>query len=266
MKIPDRINFINLPSERIAPLQRSIPLVIIALLTLAVVAGGAHRLISLEAVLAFRERFQSIVGGHRGLAIVVFIATYAGVVSLMLPGSIFFSLVAGAVFGWFEGGLIAMTAATIGASVVFAIARSTIGVRLARRAGPQVARLQAGFCENALSYLLFLRLVPVFPFFVVNVVPALLGVRFGTYLLGTVLGIVPASFAYSSAGAGLDKAMLAAKAVQAQCLTVAVAADCPLSLQLAALLTPEMRIALTLLGVLALLPVAYNYWRRRNGC
>ena len=113
--------------------------------------------------------------------------------------------------------------------------------------------------------MLFLRLVPVFPFFVVNIVPAILGVPFRTYLLGTFFGIMPASFAYSSAGAGLDSAINAARAAQADCLTLATRAECPLTLKLANLLTPDLKIAFALLSVLALIPAAVNLWRQRHG-
>ena len=77
------------------------------------------------------------------------------------------------------------------------------GEGLRRRAGPWIGRLEAGFRENALSYLLVLRLVPLFPFWLVNLVPAFLGVPLTTYALGTFVGIIPGSFVYASVGNGL---------------------------------------------------------------
>jgi uncharacterized membrane protein YdjX (TVP38/TMEM64 family) len=168
-------------------------------------------------------------------------------------------------FGWLVGGLAAAVAATIGACVVFAVARTAFGETLAKKAGPQVAKMQAGFCENALSYLLFLRLVPAFPFFVVNIVPALLGIPFRTYLLGTILGILPGTFVLASIGSGLDSIVTRAKSAQAACKLASPAAECLLKIDLATLITPEVKIACGLLALLALVPVVLKSWRRRRG-
>ena len=202
---------------------------------------------------------------YHELAMLVFALTYVAAVSLSLPGAILLTLLSGLMFGWLAGGILSLCAATVGASIVFTIARTSIGDAMGARAGPQVAKLQAGFCDNALSYMLFLRLVPVFPFFAVNIAPALLGVPFRTFVVGTFFGIMPASFAYSSAGAGLDSTIKAARAAQLDCVAAAVASECPLSLKLATLITPELKIAFLLLSILALIPAAFKLWRRQRG-
>ena len=109
-------------------------------------------------------------------------------------------------------------AATIGATMVFLIARTALGETLSARAGPWLAKLSDGFKEDALSYLLFLRLVPAFPFWFVNIAPAVLGVPLKTYVIGTFFGIIPATFAFASAGAGLDSVVVAAKPEYAACV------------------------------------------------
>ena len=119
------------------------------------------------------------------------------VVALSLPGGAVLTLAGGFLFGWFIGGVASIIGATIGATIVFLIARSTIGDALAARAGPFLSRFRQGFQQDAFSYLLFLRLVPIFPFWLVNLAPGLLGVGFGTYVATTLLGIVPGTFAYS---------------------------------------------------------------------
>ena len=92
-------------------------------------------------------------------------------------------------------------------TAVFLIARTALGDSLRNRAGPALQRMEAGFKENAFSYLLVLRLVPLFPFWLVNLVPAFLGVRLRTYLLGTFIGIIPGTFVFATVGAGLESVL-----------------------------------------------------------
>ena len=93
-----------------------------------------------------------------------------------------------------------------------------MGDTLSQRAGPWLAKLSEGFQKDALSYMLFLRLVPAFPFWFVNIAPAVLGVPLKTFVLGTFVGIIPATFAFASAGAGLDSVIMAAKNEHAACV------------------------------------------------
>lgn len=238
---------------------------LIAGLGIALFASGAPRFASFETVVAYRDQLQSLITEHRTLAIICYVFIYAVAVSLFIPATVVLSVVAGAIFGWSLGAVVALLSATIGASVVFAVARSAFGTSLATSVGPKAAKFQAGFCDNALSYMLFLRLVPAFPFFLVNVVPAILGVPFRTYLIGTFFGIMPASVALSSAGAGLDSAIKTAKQSQSECIAKGLEMSCPLTLKLVGLITPELKIAIILLSVLALMPAALKFWRRRHG-
>jgi uncharacterized membrane protein YdjX (TVP38/TMEM64 family) len=138
---------------------------------------------------------------------------------------------------------------------------------LAARAGPWLGRLREGFKENALSYLLFLRLVPVFPFWLVNLAPALLGVSLRTYVIGTAIGIIPATIAFSVAGAGLGSVVEAQNELYAACLAKGPAdpeAACPYRIDLSALVTQELLAAFALLGLVALIPVIYKRWSKRN--
>jgi uncharacterized membrane protein YdjX (TVP38/TMEM64 family) len=226
---------------------------------------GAHHYLSLAAIVDTRDRFKSVIDAQPVLAIACFVVVYAVAVSVSMPGASLFTLAGGLIFGWLAGGLASALAATLGAAAVFLVARSAFGETLAKKAGPQVAKMQAGFRDNALSYLLFLRLVPAFPFFIVNIVPALVGIPFRTYLLGTALGILPGTFAFASIGSGLDSVVMSAKAAQLACLAATPASACPLTIELATLVTPEVKIACGMLGVLALIPVVLKSWRRRHG-
>ena len=125
---------------------------------------------------------------------------------------------------------------------------------LSARAGPWLAKLSDGFKKDALSYLLFLRLVPAFPFWFVNMAPAVLGVPLKTYVIGTFFGIIPATFAFASAGAGLDSVVAAAKAEYAACVAAKGAGVCKLNIHASSLVTKELMLALLLLGLVALIP------------
>ncbi len=133
-------------------------------------------------------------------------------VSLSLPGAAVLTLSGGLLLGWQLSAPATIIAATIGATITFLVARYAVGDTAAAKAGPWVEKLSAGFRENAFSYLLFLRLVPAFPFFVVNLVPALLGVPLSTYFVATLVGIVPATTAFSFLGSGLGSVVEAQNA------------------------------------------------------
>ncbi len=149
-----------------------------------------------DALLEWRER-------HQILAVLSFIAAYVLAVALSLPGAIWLTIVGGFLFGVVAGTLYNVLAATLGACAVFLAARYVVGDALRARAGPGIRKLEAGFRKHALSYLLTLRLVPVVPFWLVNLVPALLGVPFRTFLIGTAIGIIPGSIVYTLVGNGL---------------------------------------------------------------
>jgi len=200
------------------------------------------------------------------LSLAAFIALYAATVTLSLPGGAVLTIAGGFLFGWFLGGVASIIGATIGACAVFLVARSSLGDFLAARAGPWLSRFRQGFQEDAFSYLLFLRLVPIFPFWLVNLAPGLLGVSFATYVVTTILGIIPGTFAYSLAGNGLDSLIEAQQAMHQSCLAKIGPGgqeSCPYALDPGALLTPELIAGLVALGLVALVPVVVKWFRRR---
>ena len=140
------------------------------------------------------------------------------------------------------------------------LARTALGSAVARRAGPLVARFADGFRDGAFNYLLFMRLIPVFPFWMVNVVPALCGVRLATYVAATAIGIVPMTLAFAFFGAGLDS-VLAVQVAQYRACLAAGGADCRLDFELAMVLTPQLIVGLVALGIAALLPIAVRRLR-----
>jgi uncharacterized membrane protein YdjX (TVP38/TMEM64 family) len=205
---------------------------------------------------------DAFIGGHSVVAVGVFILIYITVVALSIPGSVFLTISGGILFGTLLGGAATMVGATIGATIIFLIARSACGEGIARRAGPLATKIADGFCADAFSYLLFLRLVPAFPFFLVNLAAALVGVRVRTFILATAIGIIPATFAFAFLGDGLDSVLAAQDAVYQRCLAAGTA-DCRLHFDLAMIATPRLLAALAALGAIALVPVAVKRWRAR---
>jgi uncharacterized membrane protein YdjX (TVP38/TMEM64 family) len=197
------------------------------------------------------------------LAIFVYVGIYITVVAVSLPGAALLTLTGGFLFGIAVGASAAVISATVGATLIFLVARTALGEPLLRRAGPRATQLARGFREDAFSYLLFLRLVPAFPFFLVNLVPAFAGVRLGPFVAATAIGIIPGAIVFALAGAGLDSIIAAQKNSYDQCIA-AKGADCRLVFEPADVLTPQLIAALVALGLLALMPVAVKFWRTRS--
>ena len=185
-------------------LRRFVPLAVIIALAAAVYAMGWHHALSLENLVRHHAALSALVDRHLFLALLAYLALYVAAVTLSLPCGAILSTTGGVLFGGLIGGVAAILGATIGATCLFLIARSAFGEFLMRRAGPRLTSLAAGFREDAFSYLLFLRLVPVFPFFLVNLAPAFVGVKLGPFFAATLLGIIPATFAFAFVGAGFD--------------------------------------------------------------
>jgi uncharacterized membrane protein YdjX (TVP38/TMEM64 family) len=241
-------------------LVRFLPLAVIAVISVTVIAIGWHKQLSLVALVDRRAAIDAFVAEHRIAALAAFAGIYALAVVLSLPGAAFLTICCGFVFGALVGGMTALVGATVGATVIFLIARSALGGWLVRRAGPRTESIAAGFCADAFNYLLFLRLVPIFPFWLVNLVPALCGVGLATFVAATALGIIPGTFAFAFFGAGLDGAIAAQTAVYHACLS-AGGADCQLNFDLGAAATPPLIAGLVALGALALVPIAVKQFK-----
>ena len=243
-------------------LRRLIPLAAIAAVAILVVAMGWHRELSLENLVRYRTALDGFVTAYGLGAIAAFVAVYIAVVALSIPGALYLTITSGILFGTVAGAVASVIGATVGATVIFLIAKTAFGEYLLRRAGPMAARLAEGFRENAFSYLLFLRIVP-FPFFLINLVAALAGVRLGTFVAATAIGIVPAAFALAFLGAGIDSAIMAQEAMYRSCLA-AGGTNCALDFNLKAAITPQLIGALVALGCAALIPVVVKRVRARR--
>lgn len=245
-------------------IKRYLPLALLVGAIILVFSMGWHRYLTLETLADNRDLLKTYVAENFFLAALLFAALYISATALSLPGGLLLSVTSGFIFGSIIGGTIVVFAASIGASIIFLIAKTALGDQLASRAGPFLDRLRDGFQENALNYMLFLRLVPVFPFWLVNLAPAFLGVPLRTFFIGTLIGIIPGTFAFAFAGAGLDSIIAAQRASYEACLASNPADQCSFSLDPSALITTELLIAFAALGVMALVPVIVQRIRGKS--
>jgi uncharacterized membrane protein YdjX (TVP38/TMEM64 family) len=229
-----------------------------------VLAMGWHDRISFKTIALNCEHLRTVVAENLLVSVVVFVGIYAAIVALSLPGATLMTLAGGLLFGWQIGTPASLVGATLGATVVFLVARSSLTSLARTMLGSRLDRLRQGLRENALCYLLFLRLVPAFPFVVVNLASAVLAVPLRTYVVGTFFGIMPATLAYSFAGSGLLKTVTAQNSAYRACLAhkpPMAAADCPYTIHTGEFLTRELLLGLVLLGIVALVPVLLKKWR-----
>ncbi|MGV8995634.1 MAG: TVP38/TMEM64 family protein [Parvibaculaceae bacterium] len=221
------------------------PLAILVLGFIAFFALGLQRYMTLDTLRDNRASLSQWVAAHLVLAIVIYIAAYALMAAFSLPGGLVATLTGGFLFGTWLGGGATVIGATIGASILFIAARTAFADLLRGKAGSAIARMEAGFKENAFSYLLFLRLVPVFPFWLVNLAPAFLGVSLRTFVSATLIGIIPGTFVFASIGNGLGAIF-----------------DAGGKPDFGLLRQPQIIGPLIALALLSLLPVLYRRFRR----
>ena len=241
-------------------LRRILPLVLLVLAIGGVFATGLHRSLSFEAFIGYQSWLQGLVAAHRWAMLGLFGLVYVVAVTLSLPVSAFLTTIGGYLFGWALGGAAASVAATLGATNLFLIARTALGRPLLQRAGTRIQSLAAGFRRQAFLYLLSLRLIPVVPFWLTNLAAALFGMRVRSFVLATQLGMLPVSFAFAVAGSGLDEVMSRHETIRAECVA-AGRSECAVDFSAGSLLTPRLMIALAILGILALVPVAVRHGR-----
>jgi uncharacterized membrane protein YdjX (TVP38/TMEM64 family) len=241
-------------------LRQVVPPAIVAIIAIIAIAMGWHRELSLETLIRHRAVIEGFISAHWIAALATYFLLYIVVTAISIPGGAILTISGGILFGTLLGGVLAVFSATIGATIVFLIATSAIGEFLTRRAGGLTRMAMQGFRQDAFTYLLFLRLVPLFPFWLVNIVPALCGVRLATYVSATAIGIVPGTFAFAFFGAGLDSAMAAEEVAFKACIAAGQAA-CSLHFDLRAAATPQLLIGLVALGIIALAPVAVKRFK-----
>jgi uncharacterized membrane protein YdjX (TVP38/TMEM64 family) len=220
---------------------RFLPLIILGGCITAAYSFGLHEYLTLDSIKAQKEEFQGLIDSQPVLAPLSFIGIYAGAVALSLPIATFLTLLGGFLFGAVKGSLMVVTAATIGATIIFTIAKTSLGTTLREKAGPLYDKVEGNMKDNAMGYLFFMRLVPIFPFVLVNILPALFNVPLRIFALTTFLGILPGTAVYVYFGQQLGE-------INA----------------LSDLARPELLFAFALLGVFALIPTLYTQYKKKK--
>lgn len=230
-----------------SPFWRYLPMAVLAAGLAAFLSLGLQEYIAFETLKANRAELLDFVGRHLVLAVLLYVTCYAVSVAFSIPGGAVLTITGGFLFGLTTGTLATVVGATLGATGLFLAAKLAFGDVLQKKAGKTVQKMEAGFRENAFNYLLVLRLIPLFPFWLVNLAPALLGVPLRTYVIATFIGIIPGTFVYTSIGNGLG--------------AIFDRGETP---DLAIIFEPAILIPILGLALLALLPIAYKKMKARK--
>jgi uncharacterized membrane protein YdjX (TVP38/TMEM64 family) len=234
--------------ERILTLLRRFgPLAAIVLLFVAAFASGLAGHLSLEELRLRGNELQAFAREKPVLCAAIYLAIYIGTVAVSLPGALILSLTSGFLFGPM-GGALAVTGATGGSTVTYLVFRTAFGDVLRRKPDAFLARVAEGLRKDAFNYLLTLRLIPAFPLLVVNIAAGIANIRLGTFVLASLLGMIPSSFVYAGIGAGLGHLFAQGGPVT-----------------MGTLFSPRIYLPIIGMGVLAFLPPLWRHWRKRRG-
>ena len=219
--------------------------IVVALLLAATVSAFFYfdlgRYLSLNALKANRDALLAFTEANYTASVVIFIVSYCLFVAFSLPGAVFFTLAGGFLFGSVIGTLYVNLGATSGSMLAFLAGRYLLRDWVEAKFGSRLEPFQEGFAKNGFHYLMTLRLIPIFPFFIVNLLCGLTRVSLGTYVLATAIGIIPASFIYAYAGRQLGTIN-----------------------SLKEIASPNVLMAFTLLGLLALVPIVYQKYTAKK--
>ena len=226
-------------------IKRFGPLILVALAVAVVLASGLADHLSLVELKARRDQLQGFVALHPALSFGLYILIYIAVVSLSLPGALVMTLSGGFLFGPWLGAAAASSGASLGAAVIFLVCRTAVGDSLRGKAGSTISRIEEGVRRDAFSYILTLRLIPVMPFWLVNLAAGFVNIPLRTFLAATVLGILPGSLVYAGLGSGLGEVFASGQEPN-----------------LGGIFEPHVLLPLVGLGLLSLLPVVLRRFRK----
>ncbi len=227
--------------------KRLLPLAFLVAVLIAFFATGLNDYATFDTLKENRETLLAFVRDYFIFAILIYVVGYAFLTAASVPVASLVTIAGGFLFGSYLGTFLTVLAATIGATTLFLLARTAFGEALQERVGPYIRRMEKGFQEDQANYMLFLRLVPVFPFWVVNLAPAFLGVSTRVFMITTFIGIIPGTAVFTIVGAGLGSVF-----------------DRGESFSIDSVLTPEILAALAGLGILALVPIVVKKLRKRR--
>ncbi len=228
-------------------LKKILPIsILIAGLVLFFVFGGQHYL-SLQALSENYKKLQDYTHAHYFLSVLGFMGCYIIIIALSIPGATLLTLLGGFLFGALLGTVWVVFAATIGATITFLAVHTAFGELLRHRVDNKLSKMKKGFTENAFNYLITLRLLPIFPFFIINIAAGVIGMPLRTFFFGTLLGIIPGSFIYAWVGSGLGYTLEQGK-----------------SLNLGIIFEPQVILPIIGLAILSLAPVIVKKYKAKH--
>lgn len=233
-----------------AGIKRFVPLMVLIVVVIAVFASGVGRYLNLEALQTHEAALRGFVDSNLVLALLAFITVYALATAVSFPGAVVLTLAGGYLFGTWTGGAATVIGATIGAIMVFYVVQTSLGAALRARAeadGGTLKKVIDGVGQGAFGYILTLRLIPLAPFWLVNVAAALAHVPLRAYALATFIGIMPATFIYSGIGSGIG--------------ALVARGETP---DLGVIFEPRVLLPLVALGLLSLGTTLYQRRRRQS--
>ncbi len=228
-------------------LRRLVPVVLLAAAFAAIWRSGLPEQLTWSGLGRNQALLADWVAAHPLLSRIGYVGLYALSTALSLPQAVLLTIAGGLLFGALAGTALASAGATAGATILFVVARSALGQSLSRRGGQTVANLRAALHRDGFSYLLAIRLLPVFPFWVVNLAASVSGMRLRSYVLATAIGVIPGTFVFASLGSGVGGVLASGG-------------------------TPDLSVVFTLpvlgplvgLALLSLFPVAWKKWKASN--
>jgi uncharacterized membrane protein YdjX (TVP38/TMEM64 family) len=225
--------------------RRLWPLLPIALALILFFSFDLQRYASLAGLRQHQAAWQAFVHDHYAMALLAYMGIFIAIVLCAIPVGLWLTLIGGVLFGAAAAFPIGVVSSTLGATLMFLVTRHALASLMAAKAGGWLARLEAGFRREQWSYMFFLRLVPVFPFFVVTVVPALIGVDLVCFVVATFFGLMPVSLIFALTGASIGDALDSG------------------TFSLGTVLSPKVIALLAGLGVVAILPAVLHRLRHR---
>lgn len=222
-------------------IKKYLPLGVILSLFTGIWASGILDSLTLESIKDHRLELLNYVEEHAVLSVIIFAAAYIATVSLSLPIATLLTLLGGFLFGVVIGAATIVISATIGASIIFIVAKTALGSSLREKAGPFYNKVADNMQANGFQYMLFMRFVPVVPFFIANILPALFDIKLRDFALTTFLGIIPGTIVYTNIGRELG--------------TIDTLGD---------LVSPQTLMAFALLGLLSLTPIIIKFFRKKK--
>jgi uncharacterized membrane protein YdjX (TVP38/TMEM64 family) len=235
------------PDKEGLSINKMLPLGVLLAAIICFFVFDLNRFLSFEAIASYRHELMTWYTQHEILTVLSFMGIYIAAVAFSLPGAVWLTLAGGFIFGAGLATLYVVFAATIGASLLFIIARYALSDYFHDKVGHSIQKMEHGFQENAFSYLMVLRLIPAFPFWLVNLVPALLGVPLRTFFIATFLGIIPGSFVYAIVGSGINELI-----------------ELEERPNLSMIFEPKIMGALVGLALLSLIPVIYKKYKSKS--